>query len=185
LIEVMMTMGIFSLVTVGFVQFHLLGLTQDQLVQSKLGASDQSRAALSRMTSEIRSAKILRVGNGDAAGFIPVGYGTNQQGTALQICFSTDTNSYVRYFFDTNAGELRRLRTGTAGTTLVAQYLTNSMFFRAEDYLGNVEIDGAHSYTIRVLLQFYQYKYPLTTVGPGNYYDYYKLEFKATRRAHD
>jgi Tfp pilus assembly protein PilW len=185
LVEVMMTMGVFSLVTLGLVQFHLLGLTQDQLVQSKLGASDQSRSALARMTSEIRSAKILRVGNGGAGSFTPIAYGSTQQGTALQICFTTDTNSYVRYYFDTAAGELRRLRTGTAGTTVVAQYLTNSMFFRAEDYLGNAEIDGAHSYTIRVLLQFYQYKYPLTSVGPGNYYDYYKLEFKATRRAHD
>jgi Tfp pilus assembly protein PilW len=185
LVEVMMTMGVFSLVTLGLVQFHLLGLTQDQLVQSKLGASDQSRSALARMTSEIRSAKILRVGNGGSGSFTPIAYGSTQQGTALQICFTTDTNSYVRYYFDTSAGELRRLRTGTSGTTLVAQYLTNSMFFRAEDFLGNAEIDGAHSYTIRVLLQFYQYKYPQTSVGPGNYYDYYKLEFKATRRAHD
>jgi Tfp pilus assembly protein PilW len=185
LVEVMVTMGIFSLVSLGLVQFHIMGLTQDRLVQSKLGASDQSRVALARLSSEIRSAKILRVGNGTAESFTPIGFGTNQQGGALQICFTTDTNDFVRYFFDTSANELRRMKSGVAGTTVVAQYLTNSMFFRAEDHLGNVTTDGTHSYTIRTVLQFYQYRYPLTTVGPGNYYDYYKLEFRATRRAHD
>jgi type II secretory pathway pseudopilin PulG len=185
LVETMMTMAVFSLVAVGLIQFHLFGLTQDSLVQSKLGASDQARTALARLSSEIRSAKILRVGSGNGTNFTPIGYGTNQQGTALQICFTTDTNDYVRYFFDTAQSELRRAEAGVAGSTLVAEYLTNSLFFRAEDYLGNVLVDGSHSYTIRVMLQFYQYKYPLTTVGPGNYYDYYKLEFKATRRAHD
>lgn len=186
LIEVMVTMGIFSMVVLGLVQFHLLGLKQDQLVQSKLGASDQSRASLSRMTGEIRSAKLLRVGHkGSDNGFAPIGYGTNQQGTALQMSFTTDTNSFIRYYYDANANELRRKQSGVNGHTVVASHLTNTMFFRAEDHLGNVVVDGTHSYTIRVLLEFYQYQYPLTQVGPGNYYDYYKLEFKATRRAHD
>ena len=85
LVEVMMTMGVFSLVAVGLIQFQLLGLTQDRLVQSKLGASDQSRAALARMTSEIRSAKILRVGNGSPTGFTPIGYGTNLNDRVIEL----------------------------------------------------------------------------------------------------
>ena len=59
------------------------------------------------------------------------------------------------------------------------------MFFRAEDHLGNTLVDGTSSYTIRTMMQFYQFQYPLTRVGPGYLYDYYKLEFKATRRATD
>jgi prepilin-type N-terminal cleavage/methylation domain-containing protein len=185
LVELMITMTIFGFVTVGLMWLHLFGLKQDQLVQSKLGASDQSRGAFSKMTSEIRSAKILRVGNVSGTNFAPVPFGTNQQGTALQISFTTDTNSYVRYYFVTNASELRRIQTGVAGYDVVAQFLTNSVSFRAEDHLGNVLTDGTHSYTIRTVMQFYQYMYPLTRVGPGYLYDYYKLEFKATRRAHD
>jgi prepilin-type N-terminal cleavage/methylation domain-containing protein len=185
LVELMITMLIFGFVTVGLMWLHLFGLKQDQLVQSKLGASDQSRGAFSKMTSEIRSAKILRVGDVAGTNFTPVPFGTNQLGTALQISFTTDTNSYVRYYFVTNASELRRIQTGLAGYDVVAQFLTNGVSFRAEDHLGNVLIDGTHSYTIRTVMQFYQYMYPLTRVGPGYLYDYYKLEFKATRRAAD
>lgn len=185
LVEMMITMMIFGFVTVGLLQFHLFGLRQDQLVQSKLGASDQSRGAFGKLTSEIRSAKILRVGDGSDSAFTPIPFGTNQQGTALQISFTTDTNSYVRYCFETNSSELRRYQSGITGYTRIAQFLTNTMFFRAEDHLGNTLVDGTSSYTIRTMMQFYQFQYPLTRVGPGYLYDYYKLEFKATRRATD
>ncbi len=183
--ELMVAMSVFSLAVVGLISLHMFGLRQDQLVQSKLGASDQSRRALNKLLTEIRGAKILTVGNGAAASFTPIAYGNAQQGTALQISPTTDTNNYVRYFFDSSKSELRRITSGGATASIVADHLTNSMFFQAEDYRGNVLTDGTHSYVIRTVLQFYQYQYPLTKVGPGYLYDYYKLEFKAARRAHD
>ena len=44
---------------------------------------------------------------------------------------------------------------------------------------------STHNYLVNVLLQFYQYQYPLTKVGTGsNYlYTYYQLELAAARRA--
>ena len=183
--ELMVAMGIFSFAVLGLVTLHLFGLRQDQLVQSKLGASDQSRRSLSQLMTDIRGAKNIRVGNGDSTSFTPIDYDELQKGTALHINLTTDTNSYVRYYYDEPSGELRRRTTATSGYEVVADHLTNSLFFQAEDYRGNVLYDGSHNYVIRTVLQFTQYQYPLTKVGPGYLYDYYKLEFKCTRRASD
>ena len=185
IVELMVAMGIFSISVMGLIGLHLFGLKQDQIVQSKLGASDQSRRAFSQLISDIRGAKKIRVGTGSADSFTPIDYDELQRGTALHINLTTDTNSYIRYYYNTNAGELRRIETGTSGYEVVANCLTNDMFFQAEDYKGNVLYDGSHNYVIRTVFRFYQYQYPLTKVGPGYLYDFYKLEFKCTRRAAD
>lgn len=184
LVEMMVTMGLFGLAVSGLIALHLFGLRQDQLVQSKLGSSDQSRRALDRLTSEIRAAKLWRVGNGTASSFAPIPNGTPQQGTSVQISLSTDTNHWIRYYFDTNQNELRRT-TSAGGVRVIARSLTNNMFFRAEDYLGNVKTDLSYKYVVRVMLEFYEYQYPLTQVGPGHYYDFYKMEFRITPHCPD
>ncbi|MBE0540641.1 MAG: prepilin-type N-terminal cleavage/methylation domain-containing protein [Verrucomicrobia bacterium] len=184
LVEMMVTMGLFGLAVSGLITLHIFGLRQDQLVQSKLGSSDQSRRAFDRLTGEIRAAKLWRVGHGTESSFAPVLNGTPQQGTAVQISLSTDTNQWIRYYFDTNYNELRRT-TSVGGEQVIARNLTNSMFFRAEDYLGNLKTDLSYKYVVRVILEFYEYQYPLTQVGPGHYYDYYKLEFKITPHCPD
>ncbi len=68
---------------------------------------------------------------------------------------------------------------------VIAQNLTNRMFFRAEDYLGNIKTDLSYKYVVHIVMEFYQYQYPLTKVGPGYYYDYYKMEFKITPHCPD
>jgi len=185
LIEMMITMAVFSLVLAAVIYGNMFGMLQDQLVNSKLGASDQSRRAFNKFTGEIRSAKIWTIGNGDDSSFTPIDNGTEQQGNAIQISPTTDTNSWIRYYFSTNDAEFRRVASGFTGHSVVAQYLTNSMYFRAEDYLGNVKTDLSYKYVIRVVMEFCQYQYPLTKVGPGYYYDYYKMEFKITPHCPD
>jgi len=60
------------------------------------------------------------------------------------------------------------------------------MDFRALDYTGtNLVYDITYKYVIAVALHFRQYQYPLTQVGPGALYDYYKLEFKVTPHCPD
>lgn len=183
--ELLVAIGIFSITVLGLITLNLFGLRQDYLVQSKLGASDQSRRSFVQLMTDIRGAKNIRVGNGNISGFTPIAYNELQRGTALQINLTTDTNSYIRYFYDQSTGELRRRTSATTSYHVVADHLTNSLFFQAEDYRGNVLYDGTHNYVIRTVLQFTQYQYPLTKVGPGYLYDYYKLEFKCTRRASD
>lgn len=187
LVEMMVAMSIFSLVVIGLISAHLFGLRQDKLVQSKLGASDQSRRGFDLLARDVRSAKIWDVGNGNSSSFSPIPNGTAQQGNALKICLNTDTNIYIVYYFDTTQRELRRRHTGVAGTKLIAQSLTNAMYFRAETYQGvqAQQYDLSHKGVVHVWMEFAQYQYPLTKVGPGYYYDYYKMEFRLASHVPD
>jgi prepilin-type N-terminal cleavage/methylation domain-containing protein len=182
LVEMMISMSIFGMVVLGFIVLQLFGMRQNQLVESKLGANDQSRKLLEKMGLEIRSSKRWEVGNVSGASFVEVPDGQPQRGTGIRIFGSSDTNSYIQYYFNTNARTLLRLQTGVAGTKLVAEDLTNNMAFQAEDYRGVVQTAGTGLWRncIRVILEFAQYQYPLTQVGYGCLYDYYKVEFKVS-----
>lgn len=187
----MITMGIFSLATVGLISLHLFGQRQDHLVQSKLGASDQSRRAFSQLAEEIRAAKIWSIGNGGFSDFTPIANGMAQQGNAVRLQLSTTASNYVVYYFDLAERALYRQHSGSPlpAPKLIASGLTNltanSMSFRAENYRGITQTDLTHKGVISVLLEFAEYQYPITQVGPGQRYDYYKLEFKATPHVPD
>ena len=180
LVELMVAMSIFGLVAAGAIAAHIFGLRQNQLVESKLGASDLSRRVFGKITSEIRAAQMLRIGNGALTDFTAVTNGALQQGNALQFSLTANTNVFIRYYFETNNARLCRMASGVSGCKVIANYLTNSMFFRAEDYRGSNVTDLAYKYVVQVAMEFCQYQYPLTRVGPGYYYDYYRLQFKVT-----
>lgn len=190
LVETMVAMSVFSLAMVGAIYTHLFGLRQDQLAQSKLGASDQSRYGFGMMCRDVRMAKGWAIGNATGSSFTPIPINTAQQGNAVRL-FPTTTNNfvinsniYVIYYFDTVNRELRR-RTNTSAFTRIATDLTNSMFFRAEDYRGNTLTVPIYRANVRTVMEIAQYQYPLTRVGNGFYYDYYKMEFLVTSHAPD
>ncbi len=188
LVEMMIAMSIFGLVVAALVYGHLFGQRYDQLVSSKLGASEHSRRAFDLLSTEFRSAKIWQVGNGSQTSFTPCGNGTLQQGNALQFSFNTNASAYVRYYFDTGNNLLCRVQlmeNGGANYTVIADNLTNSTVFNAEDYSGAAVTDLSYKYVVHFVLQFSQYQFPLTKVGPGYLYDYYKLEFKVTPHCPD
>lgn len=185
IVEMMVAMSLFSLVTLGLVYTHLFALRQDELANSKLGASDSSRRGFNMLSDDVRSAKVWQVGNGGQNSFTPIANGLAQQGTALKVNLTTDTNKYVLYYFDTAAGELRRRKSDATGSKLIAQNLTNTMYFRAENHRGDTQTNWTHKGVINVAMQFYQYQFPLTRVGPGYYYDYYKMEFRLTSHIPD
>ena len=182
LVEMQIALGIFSLVVIGMVYLNLFGLKQDELVLSKLGASDQSRLALAGLSKEIRTAKAFRVGTGSQSSFTPTPNGDGQIGNAVEIYESADMSHYIRYFIDTNAGELYRLATDDTSPRLVAQFLTNSTF-EAENYLGELQYDLTKKNVLHVTLEFRQFQYPLTKVGPEYYYNRYKIEYRLTTHA--
>lgn len=185
LVEMMVAMSIFSFVTIGLVYTHLFALRQDELANSKMGASDQSRRGFSLLADDVRAAKSWQVGNGDQSSFTAIANGAAQQGTALQINLTTNANIYILYYFDTTQCELRRRHSGVTGSKLIAQNLTNTMYFRAENYRGDIQTDLTHKGVINVAMQFCQYQYPLTKVGPGYFYDYYKTEFRLSSHVPD
>ena len=186
--EMIITLAIFCVVMLGAIQLHLFGLRQDELVESKLGASDQARMSFAWMVEEIQGAKMWEIGEGSESGFTRVPNGTLQEGSALQLYPTASTNTYIRYFFDADAKALRVMghnENGPIPSRVVARNLTNSVFFSVEDHLGNVKRDLSYKSVVHARFEFFQFEFPTTQIGEGLLYDYYKLEFKVTPHSPD
>lgn len=182
LAETMITMAVFSLLVLGMVYTAMFCVRLDELANSKAGASDSARRGFDLLSGDIRSAKMWFIGTGNQAGFTPCGNATNQAGNALRVHYTTDTNAYVVYFFDTNACALFRYTNGMTTSKLVVDGLTNAsgsgMSFHAERYDGTQLSDLQFKYVIVAILEFCQYQYPLTRVGPAYFYNYYRMQLK-------
>ena len=196
--------AIFSMVVAAVVFTQVFAMRMYTLAATKLSATRDGRQAMDVMRREIREAKTLQVGNCSVAGglplFVPDSTATNAQGNALQIFPTTDTNSYTLFYLDTTSST-NKLKTSDAtviwsgtnitGTNFTApltlcSYITNTTIFYAEDYTGTpLNNDPRNNRVYEVVLQFYQWEYPIAAIGPSNMYDYYQLRTRAARRALD
>jgi len=183
LTEVMVAMAIFSIVILGTISANIFGLRMYQITKAKLGASDEAREAVSRLVNEVRSAKIVRVGNGDSASFTNIDLGGLQQGNAIQIYPTTNTANFIRYFWDPTDKRFKRTTDAGGATIVVANFISNNIVFKAEDHLGTTLTNNQNNRVINLKLEFFQIQYPVVNVGPGGLFDYYKLETRITRRA--
>lgn len=195
LAEMMIAVSIFVFMVLGVIYVWMFCMRYDELSCSKLGASDKSRMDFQMLTGDIRSAKWWKVGNGNSTNFTACGNATNQVGNALKLSSSGDTNSpaFIIYYFDSSNpanGQLCRMSNGLPTIQVIAQSLTNSgtlangttntsMSFYAEKYDGTRALDWQYKYAIVTTMEFCQYQYPLTKVGPGYYYNYYRIQIKA------
>lgn len=186
LVETMFTVVAFGMLVGSFIAIQMFGLRHSQLVESKLGASDQSRYLLQKMGWEIRGAKAWDVGNVSGSNlntYAEVASSAALKGTSIRLYpYGANTNTYIQYHFNTNSQKLYRSESGVSGFTLVASDLTNNMFFQVEDYRGNVINNSTDSRIwrncVRVVLEFAKFQYPMTAIGSNQLYDYYKLEYK-------
>ena len=184
LVETIVTMAIFLLVLTGILSSYMYGLRMFEYTKPKLSASDDARAAISRLMNEVRTASIVRIGNGGLTTFTEVGVNANQAGSAIQIYPTSATNSFTRYFWDSAANQLKRTDSSAPGVfSILAQNVTNQLVFTAEDFTGNTLTNNFNNRVVGLTLQFSQIQYPIIKVGPGNYYDYYQLRAKITRRS--
>jgi hypothetical protein len=178
----------------GIIYTWMFGMRYDQVICSKLGASDKSRMSFDLLTGDIRAAKWWKVGTGSKTTFTACTNQMNQIGNAIKLSASGDTNSpsYIVYYFDTNAApwQLCRRSNGVAQVQIIAQYLTNSgtlgngttntsMTFEAQKFDGTLAQDWQFKYMIVTTMEFCQYQYPLTKVGPNYYFNYYRIQLKA------
>lgn len=182
LTELMVTMAVVLFLLAGVMSAHVFGLRLFELNKAKLGASDDARGAISHMLTEIRSAKLVRVGQGTASSFTEVAPNAPQRGGALQVYPTASTNVFVRYFLDGDQ-KLKRVASGVAGATVVAAAITNQTVFTAEDFSGTTLTNNENNRVIGLSLQFFQLQYPAVSIGPGSLYDFYQLRAKITRRA--
>ena len=183
LTEVMVTMAVMMMVMAAVISCHLLGLRMYELTKAKLGASDDARKAISLIISEVRSAKNVRVGSGDAASFKEVGLDTPHVGSSIQVYASTNTNNWVRYFWDMSDQKVKRVNSAGSPVQVVASSISNEMVFSVEDFTGTPLMNNAMECVISLNLQFYQLQYPSVTIGPGKHYNYYQLQTRVTPRA--
>jgi prepilin-type N-terminal cleavage/methylation domain-containing protein len=178
--EMLVVMAIFLLLSGALVTTQVLGLKMYRIAETKVTATSEGRAALNQIRDEIRMGKMLVVGNGSYDAFAPITNDAPQIGNALQIYPTTNRNQFVRYYLD--AGSTSLMRVSGAEVRPVANYITNQLVFRAEDYAGNVLTNNQNNRVIRMTLEFYQWQFPLAKVGDGAMYDYYRLQTRVTRR---
>lgn len=182
LIELLVTMTLTTFVVGGVVYSHIMGGRLMQFAAAKLGASDSARKAFGKLQDEIRASTTIQIGNGTASNFTAIPNGTAMQGRAIQIFPTTNNNWWIRYFYVTNNSELRRVTSSNSTPQLIASYVTNAILFSKEDYLGNTLSADTGNSTVNVRLQFYQLSYPMTKVGTNNFYEYFQLQTRVTRR---
>lgn len=176
-------MAVIMLVIGGVISSHVFGLKLNEATRAKLSASDAARNAIGRLVGDVRSGKSIQVGNGTFSAFSPVADGSTQQGPAIRIYPTTNTNSFIVYYRDSSDSCLKRAETAAPTPKRVAEFLTNTVLFTSENFAGSILTDNENNRVIGVDLQFYQIRYPITTVGPGGYFDYYQVRTKITRRA--
>ena len=181
----MTALGLFSLVVIGVVYSQLFGMRMFNVTSTRVAASDNARKVLNRVRDDVRSGKLLYVGNGGSAGFTNIPQNGLRQGNALQIYPTTASNVFVRYYLDVATQSLKRTTSGTGQVQVLAPYLTNQIAFVAEDFGGHTLTNDQNNRVIKMVLDFYQWEFPVAQVGAGAFYDSYHLQTRITRRTID
>lgn len=174
--EILISVTVFIILIGGVLSAHLFGLSMFRITETKLNATDDARKMIGRMANEIRTCKTTWVGNVRNGVFEALLDGETQQGSGLLLYPTTNTANYIIYFVNPSDETFRRT-TGPGSTTILAESITNTVVFSAQDHLGNVLTNNRNNRVIHLNLEFYQPKRHLQVA------DYYKLETSVTRRA--
>ena len=173
LVEMMITMAVFSLVVVGMISMNTFGYRMSALTGSALTSIGYSLSALDSIRDEVRGASSVLVGNGTGVLFTATG----AAGNTLQI-YPTNNSSYLQIYLDTNSAGIYLLSSSNSNPYLIASGITNQSAFQLVNYAGNALSNALDHYAITMTLQFSQLAYHL----PGNTYDYYTLQTTMTPR---
>ena len=188
LIEMMFASAIFTMVIFALMSANWMGMQQDQLVESKGGASDSSRKVLNQLPVDIRSCKMWFVGNLSGTNFTTIVNNTAQQGNALQLFESTNGSQSILYYFtqtNANNGMLWRSVSTNWSPVVIASNLINTLVF----YGGELQRQRGHQPGQQHGLQKHR-PYASSNsasssirsrrLGTNCLYDFYILNFKST-----
>jgi prepilin-type N-terminal cleavage/methylation domain-containing protein len=174
--EVLIAMTVFILVVAGIITANLFGLKMFQVNTTKLNVTTWSLDTIEKITAEVHACDSMWVGNITNGVFEGLLDGETQQGTALLIYPTANTNNYIMYFVDPFDQTFRRT-TDQAGTAeILAGSITNITVFAALNFSGTVMTNNNNYRVIHLTLEFNQ---------PARFAlgaDYYKLETSMTRR---
>ena len=175
--ELLVAITIFAFVMLGVVFAHLFGLSMFRITENTLTATDDTRKLMGRMVNEIQTCRTAFIGNINAGSFVGMLDGEPQRGSALLIRPTTNTANFIIYFVNPSDQTLRRTTSSPGSAVVLAESITNSLAFSAQNYSGNVVTNNQNNRVFHINLEFYQ---------PRRYQqvaDYYKLETSVTRRA--
>jgi prepilin-type N-terminal cleavage/methylation domain-containing protein len=175
--EVLIASTVLLLLVSGIVFANLFGLSMFRITETKLNATNEARKTLGRMANEIRTCKSTWIGNVTNGVFVALLDGETQQGSGLLIYPTTNAANYIVYFVNPSDKTFRRTTSTPGNATALAGSITNSVIFRAQDYLGKVLTNNQNNRVIHLDLEFHQPKRQLQIA------DHYKLETSVTRRA--
>jgi hypothetical protein len=175
----MIAATVFALVLTGVLFAHLFGLSMFRVTETTLNATDDTRKLIGRMAQEVRSCNTTFVGNIKGGVFEALLDGEKQVGSALMVRPTTNTANFIIYFVNPSDQTFRRTTSAPGSALILAESITNSLVFRAEDHLGNVLTNNQNNRVIHVNLEFYQPRRHMQVA------DYYRLETSVTRRAID
>jgi prepilin-type N-terminal cleavage/methylation domain-containing protein len=174
--EMLIATAIFSMVIAGILVVNLFGLRMSQVVQAKANVTAWSRLTMERLQNEIHacnSAQLGTVSNGLFSGLLD---GEVQQGSALLLYPSAGNTNYILYFVNSADQTLRRATEQPNSTVILANFVTTSEPFSAQDMAGNILTNNLNNRVIHVALEFYQPAYFT------NDSDYYRFETSIKQR---
>jgi len=183
IVEIMVTLVIFSLVVIAMVSSQLFGLRVNKAVSAKMIATADARHAMDQVRDRIRNANTVIVGNSNGTNFLSITNGT-QAGNAVQVFPSTNSALYYLFYVNTNANQLMVYFGGSSTTNGIYRSLagnvTNRIVFDAEDFQGNILTNNQNNRVIRMTLDFLQFEY--ASGQRGNAYNHYQVQMRATQR---
>jgi hypothetical protein len=176
----MTAMAIVVVLSATTVSTQLFGMKMYRVSESKLLVTADARNVLNHIRDEIRSAKVIYVGNMDGSKFQPVADGTTQAGNALKVCPTDDTNTFVCYYQDGQDQTLKRFTSADSNAQVTANCVTNQSIFQAEDFQGGPLTHSQNNrVVIKASLQFYRKSY---AAAGAEACEQYQLQTRIARR---
>jgi hypothetical protein len=145
-----------------------------ELTQTKVHTSDRARQLIRLLGSDIRNSQKVRIGTGSVSLFVAAPNNAPQQGNALQVYPTDDTNVFIRYFQSPSDKTLQRMD-DDGSLTALASGVTNSLVFTLEDFAGAVLNDRQRNAVVGLDLRFNRLKNPDAPVGAPYYYKSYRF----------
>ena len=188
LTEMMVVMVIFSFIVLAIVAVQIFALRVYKVGTAKLTTTTDARETMNAIRDQIRSCKLAYVGTyTTGGGFSRIASGSAQQGNALEIANSNNTNIFQIYYLDTTqtTNTLYSISNNVASTrTTQARFMTNYNCFIAEDYRGTVLFNYVNNPVIHVIFQFNEQGYPAGLASASNNVtEFYYLSSRVMRRS--
>lgn len=179
-------------VIIGVTGVMLMGLKEDELLESKAGASDSARQAVNQLRYDIYGAKGWQVGTYIGTNFVAATNDVIQQGNALTIYPLIVTSNqiinvanYILYYFDSNDiannnGCLRYVNSTNGVNEIIISNLIAPLCFTCENFQGAPQTNFSYKNVIHATFQYSQFQYPLTKVGSNYLFNNYRIDLRAT-----